>query len=143
MAIRITDLPPEYQRQALLRYRAEQNRTSSTAVGKHGAVKTELGGIKFDSKKEARRYSELMLRLKAGEISELKLQPEFTLQEAYTTPEGERVRAVRYRADFSYLNTLGELVVEDTKSPHTRTLPVYRIKRKLMHEKLGITITEV
>lgn len=59
-------------------------------------------GITFDSKKEARRYEELLLMLKAGTIRRLKLQVDFTLQEAYTTPEGERVHAMRYRADFAY-----------------------------------------
>ena len=56
----------------------------------------------FDSKKEARRYDELMAMLRAGQIRDLKLQPQFTIQEAYTTPEGQRVRAIRYQADFSY-----------------------------------------
>ena len=45
-------------------------------------------GITFDSKKEARRYEELLLMLKAGTIRKLKLQVDFTLQEAYTAPEG-------------------------------------------------------
>jgi hypothetical protein len=60
--------------------------------------------IRFDSQKEARRFDELVLLQKAGKIRELKLQVDFTLQEAYTLPEtGNRVRAIRYRADFTYL----------------------------------------
>lgn len=35
-------------------------------------------GITFDSKKEARRYEELLLMLKAGTIRRLKLQVDFT-----------------------------------------------------------------
>ena len=58
--------------------------------------------IKFDSRREAARFDELMIRLHAGEIRNLKLQPDFTIQEGYTTTEGERIRAVVYRADFSY-----------------------------------------
>ena len=70
---------------------------------------------------------------------------EFTLQPAYTTPTGERVRAVRYLADFTYYRLDGnawQYVVEDVKSRATRT-ETYRIKRKLMAERLGLTITEV
>lgn len=103
------------------------------------------------SKKEARRYDELMAMLRAGQIRDLKLQPQFTIQEAYTTPEGQRVRAIRYQADFSYKrptepDCTGEVhwlrVVEDVKSRATKTR-VYEIKKKLMREKLGIEIQEV
>ena len=60
-------------------------------------------------------------------------------------PTGERVRAVRYLADFTYYRFDGsawQYVVEDVKSRATRT-ETYRIKRKLMAERLGLTITEV
>lgn len=120
--------------------------------------RTAPGGkhIRFDSKKEAARYDELMLLLKAKRIKNLKLQPEYTLQEAFTTPEGERIKAVRYRADFSYevlrhnryedydgveYVDEWEPVVEDVKSEGTRTAQ-YLLKRKMMQDK-GIKITEV
>ena len=100
-----------------------------------------------------------MLMLRAGQIRELKLQPQFTLQEAYTTPEGNRVRAIRYDADFSYYVLTTELyvadgvgstkaedewkyVVEDVKSKATKTR-VYAMKKKLLREKYGIDIVEV
>lgn len=85
------------------------------------------------------------------QIRDLKLQPQFTIQEAYTTPEGQRVRAIRYQADFSYERATepdcnGEIhwlrVVEDVKSRATKTR-VYEIKKKLLREKLGIEIREV
>lgn len=108
--------------------------------------RTAPGGkhIRFDSKKEAARYEELMLLLKAKRIKNLKLQPEYTLQEAFTTPEGERIKAIRYKADFSYEKFVsGEIVtiVEDVKSEGTKTQQ-YLLKRKLMQDK-GIKITEV
>lgn len=92
----------------------------------------------------------MLLRLHAGEIRGLKLQKDFTLQEAYTTPEGERVRAIRYRADFCYDELYPDAsqpagwrtVVEDVKSRATRTRE-YIIKRKLMLEKYNIEIREV
>ena len=61
---------------------------------------------------------------------------------AYTDQEGRRVRAIRYRADFTYRERDGRLVVEDVKSKPTRTRE-YLIKRKLMKERRGIDITEV
>jgi hypothetical protein len=119
---------------------------------KYHAMKTVLGNLKFDSTKEARRYQELMLLLHAGKIRRLKVQPEYTLQEAYTDPEtGERIRAMRYRADFSYERetapdangiTYWLPIVEDVKSPATKT-QLYRNKAKLLREKCGITIREV
>lgn len=104
--------------------------------------------ITFDSQKEARRYDELMLLLKHGKIQDLKLQPQFTLQEAYTTPEGQRVMAIRYQADFSYkepaAGSKGTMldIVEDVKSPATKTR-VYAIKRKMMAERFGVIIREI
>lgn len=105
-------------------------------------VKTPDGAnIRFDSKKEAVRYEELMLLLRAGEISELRLQHEFTLIEAYTTPDGKRVRAERYKADYTYWRD-GEFVVEDVKSSATKT-KVYEVKKKQMLDKFGIEIREI
>lgn len=109
------------------------------------------GALHFDSKKEARRYDELMLMLKAGKIRKLKLQAQFTLQESYITPEGDRVRAIKYVADFAYEratepDVAGEVhwikVVEDVKSSATKT-EKYKIKAKLMKERFGLTISEV
>ena len=98
--------------------------------------------IKFPSKNEARRFDELMLLYKAGKIFELKLQPQFTLQESYVTPEGVRVRAIKYIADFSY-NTGNGFVVEDVKGGKATQTRVYKLKKKLMLDRFGITITEV
>lgn len=115
-------------------------------MSKYNSRKTVVNGIPFDSQKEARRFGELLLLRAAGEIKDLKLQPEFTLQEAFKTPEGEAVRAVRYRADFSYLrpvregvDTRWERVVEDVKGYRTKD---YEIKRKLMLG-LGVKVVEI
>jgi len=109
------------------------------------------GVLLFDSVKEARRYDELMLLLNAGEIRELKLQPQYTLTEAYMTPDGHRIKATRYQADFSYKRpsqpdaagvTHWIPVVEDVKSEATKTR-VYALKKKLLRETHGIEIQEV
>lgn len=66
---------------------------------------------------------------------------QFTLQESYMTETGERIRAVRYTADFSY-KFGGKLVVEDVKSKPTRTKEYLRNK-KFMRSKFGIDIQEI
>lgn len=105
--------------------------------------------IRFPSQREARRFDQLILQLRAGMIRNLKLQQSYTLQAAYITPEGEHVRGITYRADFSYErapapDAIGEVywlpVVEDAKGKRT---DVYIMKKKLMKERLGISIVEV
>lgn len=142
MALKGEDLArlgPAAQRQIYRKVVAAQRERS--VKRKYNNQPTERNGIKFDSRKEANRYEELMLLLKAGEISDLKLQPQFTLQESYVTPEGERIRAIRYVADFSYWQE-GDMVVEDVKSKATATAQ-YKMKKKLMQERFGISVKEV
>lgn len=157
MAVDVKDLPPAYQAQALRKW-AEQERkkgretvvpspAAPTKTGKYhnrpDERETEGGAVlRFDSQKEARRYDELCLLLEAGEIRDLRLQAQFTLQEAYTTAKGVRVRAIRYVADFTYTDRSGKLTVEDVKSAATRT-KTYVMKKKLMQERFGIEIQEV
>ena len=111
----------------------------------------------YDSKKEARRAQELRLLQQAEQISDLREQVAYELIPAQYVEEpryGKRgqplmprrrcvERACVYVADFVY-NKLpsGELIVEDTKSPATRT-PEYIIKRKLMLYVHHIQIREV
>lgn len=156
MAIDVKDLPPAYQAQALRKYMEQQKQRgrlpSPADLGGEKRRKyhnsptervTAAGAVlKFDSQKEARRYDHLALRLQTGEIQDLRLQVDFTLQEAFTDTEGRRVRAIRYKADFTYRERDGRLVVEDVKSKATRTQK-YAIKRKIMKDRFGIEITEV
>ena len=108
---------------------------------KYKNQKAKRGAVRFDSQKEARRYDELMVMLRAEIITDLRLQPQFTLQESYITENGQRIRAIRYTADFSY-RFGGKLVVEDVKSKPTRTKEYLRNK-KMMRSKYGIDIQEV
>lgn len=110
-------------------------------AAKYHSTPTERAGVRFDSQKEARRYDELLVMLRAGIITDLRLQPQFTLQESYCTERGERIRAIRYTADFSY-RFGGKLVVEDVKSSATRTKEYLR-NRKMVREKYGIDISEI
>lgn len=101
---------------------------------------TTVNGIRFDSKREAMRYQELMLLLRAGEIRDLRLQQTITLIEGYTTPDGEKIRPETYRADFAYVDKYGNKVIEDVKGKKTQ---VYLLKRKQVQDKLGIRIREI
>ncbi len=167
MGVDVKDLPPAYQAQALRKW-AEQERKkkrpplpcpADAGPGKptkyHNKPTervTPAGNVlRFDSQKEARRYDELATLERAGKIRDLRMQVDFTLQEAYTDTEGRRVRAIRYKADFTYMKQSfvdrdGEwqwaLVVEDVKSRATRTKE-YILKRKLMKERFNIDIQEV
>lgn len=102
-------------------------------MSKYNSTKVTLDGIKFDSKKEARRYKELKLLERAGEIKDLKLQPRYTLQESFKH-EGATIRKIVYVADFQYEEKDGQLVVEDTKGYRTET---YKLKKKLFLKRYG------
>lgn len=155
MAIQTKDLPVWAQKQ-ILRKLAEQQAVKAAAKetnekrsGKRKyrnvptSVKNGEAELHFDSRKEAERYETLKLLLTAGEIRDLRLQQEFTLIEAYTTPKGKRVRAERYKADFAYYTRDGRYVVEDVKGGTATKTKTYEIKKKQMLDKYGIEITEV
>ena len=101
---------------------------------KYRAIKTEVDGIKFDSKAEARRYGQLKVLKNTGVIWDLELQPKFPV-----VVEGKKI--CTYKADFSYTED-GVKVVEDVKSPITAKHPVYRIKKKLVEAIYNIEIKE-
>lgn len=106
--------------------------------------KIVVNGIKFDSKKEARRYQALLLMQRAGEISELELQPKFELVKGVKFSGDARAKpAVRYFADFAYTDVLtGKRIVEDVKSPVTKEKPYYKMKRHMMLAIHGIEVLE-
>lgn len=143
MAIDLHSLSEDAQRQILRKLGQTKGKQRAN---KFNARKDRRGAIRFDSQREARRYDELMLLMKAGDIRKLKLQPQYTLQESYVAPDGERIRAIRYVADFSYERRDGQgfwtPVVEDVKSRATAT-QVYRNKKKMMREIYGISVQEV
>jgi len=111
---------------------------------KYGAIPTEVDGIRFASKKEAKRYGELKLLEKASEIIGLELQPEFELWTSTGKAHSPKPIGV-YRADFRYVvpgyrPILDLVVVEDVKGFKT---PLYRWKKKHVEAQYGITITEI
>jgi hypothetical protein len=102
---------------------------SQIITNKYHAVKTEIDGIVFDSKKEAERYRELCLLQKAHEIFCLCCHVRFPLP-----------GKIFYEADFVYLDAGLQVVVEDVKGFKTQT---YKLKWKLFKEQYGIRITEL
>lgn len=97
-------------------------------MNKYRSKKVSFNGYVFDSGKEMLRYQELMLLEKYGKISNLVLQPRFTLQESFKK-NGKTYRKIEYIADFAYLdNETMKLVIEDTKGFKTE---VYKLKKKL------------
>lgn len=122
---------------------------------KYGNKKITAGnGQVFDSKKEYRRYCELTLLERAGEITNLQRQVHYLLIPEQRAPStevykrGPRTgqpkpgpvleRKVVYIADFVYQEN-GETVVEDTKGIKTKE---YIVKRKLLLYRYGIRIKE-
>jgi hypothetical protein len=106
---------------------------------KYHAQPTEVDGLRFASKKEAKRWGELSLLQRAGEIRDLKRQVRYDLCV-------NDIKICSYIADFTYhehrrvRSSVGaSFVVEDTKGVRT---PLYSLKAKLMKAIHGITIRE-
>jgi len=76
--------------------------------------------VKFASKREAARYDELALMVKAGAITELKLHPVYPLVKNDIEIRTMAGTIAKYTADFEYLCD-GELITEDVKSSATMT----------------------
>ena len=112
-------------------------------MDKYRNKETKILGTKFDSRREAARYVELLAMQRAGEIYELDCQSAFELIPAQVACSGKKERGVTYIADFSYRRRDGSRVVEDVKSPVTAKLPAYIIKRKLMLRVHGIEVVEI
>jgi len=111
-------------------------------MNKYRNKRITIDGIKFDSIAEGRRYKELKLLQQGNYITDLKLQPKFELQPKYINNKGEKVRAITYKADFSYLERIESpfetkdviecLVVEDVKGVITKE---FAIKKKIFEYK--------
>lgn len=95
-------------------------------------VERTMDGIVFASKKEMKRYAELKLLQRAGEVQDLELQPEFRVSindQHYCT----------YTADFAYTEK-GERIVEELKSTGTAKDAAYRLRKKAAELFYGIKI---
>lgn len=123
---------------------------------KYGAEKTTVNGISFASKKEARRYQELLLLQRAGKIAGLDLQVKYEIIQEHREPDtigprggrkkGKIIEPARYYvADFVYYDSqTAELVVEDVKGYRGgQAYALFKIKKALMLDRYGIIVKEV
>lgn len=97
-----------------------------------GKADRTVNGILFASKREARRYQQLVMLERCGEIFALKRQTAWSLD-----VRGQHV--CNYVDDFNYTDATGQFVVEDVKGHLTAE---YRLKKKLMLACHGITLRE-
>lgn len=121
---------------------------------KYNNKKITVDGIEFDSKKEAKRYGELILLQNAGKIADLELQKEYVLLPAQyvniRTSDGKVKkkcveRAVKYVADFVYKQD-GKTVVEDVKgyrNPSSAGYAKFVLKRKMMFFFHNVRVIEI
>lgn len=96
---------------------------------KYGAVKTQIDGHTFDSKKEADYYCELKTRLQAKDIKGFCLQPVFIL-----------APGLKYKADFIVFNNDNTTEVIDVKGFKTKE---YITKKKVFEDKFSLEIKEI
>lgn len=128
-------------------------------MSKYKNKKVCVNGLYFDSKKEAKRFMQLLEKQQNGEISSLQTQVKYVLipsqYESYERygkkgqklKDGRRMveRECAYIADFVYIdNASGETVVEDVKGyRRDGAYNIFTIKRKLMLYLKGIKVNEV
>ena len=104
-----------------------------SGFNKYHAQKTEVNGIRFDSKAEARHYTQLLDLESLGIISDLECQPKYVLQESFIDNCGKKVRAITYSADFKYLDVEKQKwYIIDVKSLPTSKNQLFRCKWRMM-----------
>ena len=98
---------------------------------KYGSTKVAVLGITFDSKIEADYYLLLLARKQAGEITSIRLQPVYLLQERFIK-DGKTIRPIEYIADFEIEYPDGRIEVVDVKGMETAD---FKLKRKLFDHR--------
>ena len=96
--------------------------------------------------KERDRFAVLVSLQELGCITGLRRQVEYVLIPSHKRSDGTTERSCKYVADFVYDTDDGVTIVEDVKGyrdPHSAGYAKFVIKRKLMLDRFGITVTEV
>ena len=114
---------------------SDEPEAAKREMRKYHNIPTTVDGVRFASKKEAARYEQLKLMVRAKAITDLTLQPVFP----YIEIAGQKI--CKYIADFEYTEN-GKRIVEDVKSTATAT-PVYKLKKKLVKALHNIDVQEV
>mgnify|MGYP000847628937 FL=1 len=97
---------------------------------KYHNTATEADGYRFDSQAEAWHYFHLRSLVEAGEITDLRVHPRYTLLEPFTR-HGKRVRAITYTPDFDYLRADGRRVAVDVKGGRATQTEAFKLRAKL------------
>lgn len=117
---------------------------------KYRAQPVEIDGIRFASKAEGRRYQQLRLLEKSGEITDLECHPAFKFAvngvpvkiRSAGFPNG---RQAGYRGDFRYWDRRSNsTVVEDVKGGNATRTEAYALRKALVEALFpGVKIVEV
>lgn len=111
---------------------------------KYRAQRCELGSLKFDSQKEMRRWLELNILQRGGQISGLERQVSLpiVIDGSPLLMKSDRYkngRKVTYRADFVYFEN-GQRIIEDTKGVMTSLAKLkIALVEHIYHTKIRIT----
>jgi hypothetical protein len=92
-------------------------------------VPQTIDHIRFASKKEAKRYEELKLLKRSGEVLFFLRQTPFHLP-----------GATKYLCDFTVFWSNGDITFEDVKGLKT---PTYKLKKRMIEHLYPIHITEI
>ena len=97
-------------------------------MNKYRSKRVKWDGMTFDSKRELKRWHELCILQKAGQIFDLKRQVKMPL------------RGAHYIADFTYTDMYtGREVIEDAKGYET---PEFKLKRAILAAQ-GVEVVTV
>ena len=122
-------LTEEQYQELLKRSVPRPNGKKNGNYAKYRNTKTEVDGIKFDSKLEAKRYEELKGLWNQGSIRWFIRQVPFVLD-----------GGTRYYADFLVVWSDGHLTIEDCKGFAN---DVYKVKKREIEAKYDVDITEI
>lgn len=113
---------------------------------KYANVPTDVDGVHFDSRAEARRWLDLQHLERAGEVRNIERQVRYVLVPSQRRPSGGVEREKAYVADFRYERRMRDdgaswvTVVEDVKGAEPA---VWSLKRALMLHVHGVEVQVV
>lgn len=109
-------------------------------MSKYNNRKIMVDGVEFDSIAESRRYQELIMSSRAGEIYDLKVHQRWELLPSYKHGN-KTVRGIFYEDDFNYIDSKDKKRhVEDVKGVQTEA---FKIKRKMFLQRYPEVVFEI
>jgi len=123
------------------KYFVDDGKIISKKKNKYRNQKVEVDGIKFDSRKEANYYSDLLIKKKAGLILDFERQVRFDIVV-------NNIQIAKYFLDFKVINSDGTINYYDVKgkdkvSGKWVTTDVFALKKKLVEAIYSIKIEKV